>query len=96
MPIGKEVKYMKKTPVQVSPNMKKVRDIIDKDGNKLNKIKGDIIEKKQEPPKPSDIPETSPETSPKGSISQKIEDKINNKINEVIDKKIDEILSKML
>jgi len=81
----------KKTPVQVSPNMKKVRDIIDKDGNKLNKIKGEIVEKKQKAPNINDIPET-----PKGSMSEKIEKKINDKINEVIDKKIDDILSKML
>lgn len=85
---------MNKIPVTVSPNLKKVRDIIDKDGNKLNKIKGEIIEMKKEAPKPTDIPDTP--IIPKDSISEKIEEKINAKINEVIDKRIDDILSKML
>jgi hypothetical protein len=79
----------KQSKVNVAPNLEKISTIIDKDGNKLDKIKGNIIERKIEPYQPS-------KDEPKSSISSKIEEKINAKINEIVDKKIEEILNKML
>lgn len=78
----------------VADEFKKISEIIDKDGNKLNNIKGDIIENKKvfninEVPAVNNVNEGN-------SISSKIEKRINDKINDIIDKKIEEILSKII
>ncbi len=80
----------KKSKVNVAPNLEKISTIIDKDGNKLNKIKGNVIETKEE------IEHYQPSEESKSSLSSKIEEKINAKVNEIVDKKIEEILNKML
>lgn len=92
-----------KPKVLVADHFDKVSEIIDKDGNKLDKIKGKIIAKKKEfnmselgedftPNLPTVNTQENTKTN---SLSEKIEKKINEKINELLDKKIDEIFSKM-
>jgi len=81
---------------KVSPNMKKIRQYIDKDGNILDSPKGQII-KQKETFNINDIPKEEVKTeAPKSSLEEKIQGKINSKIESIIDKKIDDILSKML
>ena len=86
-----------KPKVLVADHLDKISEIIDKDGNKLDKIKGKIIAKKKE----FDMAELGEDFTPiapqpaQSSLSEKIEKKINDKINEMLDKKIDEIFSKM-
>ncbi len=84
----------------VSPNLNKISEIIDKDGNKLDKFRGSIIEAKKEfnndaPITPIEVNKTD-EGVVKSSLETKLEEKINEKINQMVDKKIEEILSKML
>lgn len=91
---------MGKNNIGVAPELNKISEIIDKDGNKLDRLgKGaKIIEyKKVFNMSDLDINDTPlPEAlQPKSSLSDKIEKKINDKINEMLDKKIDEIFSKM-
>lgn len=83
----------------VDPNMKKIRQYIDKDGNILDSPKGKII-KQKETFNINDIPKEEIKSvnveAPKSSLEEKIQNKINSKIESIIDKKIDDILSKML
>ena len=88
---------MGKNKVGIAPEFDKISEIIDKDGNKLDKLgKGaKIIEyKKTFNMADIGIDEQKIEAKP-NSLSDKIEKKINDKINEMLDKKIDEIFSKM-
>lgn len=96
---------MERQKVGVASNLEKVSEIIDVNGNKLDKIKGNIIEEKKVF-NMSDIPsvEVGQEEPAKdkidemltNSLTSKLEDKISKKINEIIDKKIDDILSKII
>lgn len=85
----------------VSPQLNKISEVIDKDGNKLSGIKGEVIERKKEF-NINEIEAQAPPTSPitesniESNIESKIEQGINEKINAIVDKKIDEILNKML
>ena len=86
---------MNKPKVGVASNLNKISEVIDIDGNKLDKIKGVIIEKKKVF-NMADLEKEEAQTVVKpNSLSEKIEKKINDKINEMLDKKIDEIFSKM-
>jgi len=87
---------MEKPKVLVAGHLDKISEIIDiKTGDKLDKIKGNVIEKKKEF-NINEIPTEEVKTmEKKSSLSEKIEQKINDKINELLDKKIDEIFSKM-
>jgi len=85
------------TGVSIASQLDKISEIIDKDGNKLDKLgKGAkiIAKKKIFNMADLDIEEPTPEVKP-NSLADKIEKKINDKINEMLDKKIDEIFSKM-
>jgi hypothetical protein len=84
---------MTKPKVEVSPNMTKVRQYINANGDIIDKPKGKVI-KKKEVFNINDVPKEKAE--PKGSLEDKIAKKINDKIEAVIDKKIDEVLSKIL
>lgn len=85
----------------VSPNMKKVREYIDKDGNKLDNPKGQVIKKKEtfninDVPK-DELKEVEDKAEDKkDNIQNKIDSKIESKLDEIINKKIDEALNKML
>lgn len=89
-----------KPRIEIAAKLNKVSEVIDIDGNKLDKIKGNIIARKKvfnmseldgiEPILPVQTQATQP-----NSLADKIEKKINEKINEMLDKKIDEIFSKM-
>ena len=88
---------MNKPKVGVASNLHKISEVIDIDGNKLDKLgKGAVIIAKKNVFNMADIEkeEVQPVVKP-NSLSEKIEKKINDKINEMLDKKIDEIFSKM-
>lgn len=90
---------MNKPKVDVASNLRKISEVIDIDGNKLDKIKGVIIEKKKvfnmADLEKEDNTVVVPNVVKPGSLSDKIEQKINDKLNELLDKKIDEIFSKI-
>jgi len=88
---------MNKPKVGVASNLNKISEIIDIDGNKLDRIgKGAKIIAKKNVFNMADIEVEEPKLEVKqGSLADKIENKINDKINEMLDKKIDEIFSKM-
>lgn len=91
------MKNEEKQKVVIADHLDKISEIIDKDGNKLDKIKGKIIAKKKEfnmAELGEDFQPIAPQPA-QNSLSEKIEQKINDKINEILDKKIDEIFSKM-
>lgn len=78
--------------------MKKISEVIDpQTGNKLDKIKGNVVALKGEQPedvleRTGQLPEQKVEVKPKSSLEEKIEEKINS----IIDKKISEIIDKLL
>lgn len=88
-----------KPQVTIASKFNKVSEVIDIDGNKLDKIKGHIIAKKNvfnmADLEKDDNKVVVPNVVKPNSLSDKIEQKINDKINELLDKKIDEIFSKM-
>lgn len=83
---------------KVAPQLNRISEVIDPStGNKLDKIKGNVISLKGEQPedvleRTGQLPEQKIEVKPASSLEKKIEDKINS----IIDKKINEIMDKLL
>jgi len=90
---------MEQGRVVISPNIKKVSERIDPDGNIINARTKEVIKKVEPeyvPPTPPlvDIPET-PNIPEVNKVGSKIDEMINRKIEELVAKKIEEALSKL-
>lgn len=88
--------------VTISPNIKKVSERIDPQGNIIDARTKQIIEKNEPEPifTEQEAPPITPKIEPQGGgmaekIQSMVEEKINAKINEIVDKKVAEILSKL-